>query len=315
MTGSRWDRIGRILESAAEVPAEERSAWIEKACEGDHELAHEIESLLASAPGTEFLEPLFEKTPTLQPEATAVGLIGQRVGPYRVLERIGAGGMGAVYLAEREEGDFEQRVALKVVQERASSEELLERFREERQILAQLEHPNICRLLDGGSTEGGRPYLVMEYVQGEPIDLHCDRRELSIRERIELFRSVCLAVHAAHGRLVIHRDLKPSNILVAEDGSAKLLDFGIAKVLDPERSVDDTLTTERRMTPRYASPEQIQGKTLGVECDVYSLGSCCTSCSPVCVPTRSPARRRRRSSASSVTDRASVPARPSRPTA
>src|SRR5690606_25102516 len=199
---------------------------------------------------------------------------GVRVGAYRIVHEIGRGGMGVVYLAERADEEFEKRVALKVVKRGMDTDEVLRRFRHERQILASLEHPNIARLLDGGATSDGRPYLVMEHVEGEPIDAYCDRRRLGIRERLELFRAVCDAVQHAHQRLVVHRDIKPSNILVTAAGEPKLLDFGIAKLLDDSSpdATPHTRTGLRLLTPEYASPEQVRGAPVTTASDVYALG-------------------------------------------
>jgi non-specific serine/threonine protein kinase/serine/threonine-protein kinase len=199
----------------------------------------------------------------------------QRVGPYRLLHAIGSGGMGTVHLALRDDDQFHKRVALKLLKHEARGEELLQRFRRERQILASLDHDHIARLLDGGTTEDGLPYLVMEYVEGQPIDRYCDSHSLRVRERLELFRRVCSAVHFAHQSLVVHRDLKPSNILVTAQGVPKLLDFGIAKLLNPNLSPDAHFATQvdaRVMTPDYASPEQIRGEPVTTASDVYSLG-------------------------------------------
>jgi eukaryotic-like serine/threonine-protein kinase len=202
-------------------------------------------------------------------------MIGQRVGHYRIAQEIGHGGMGTVYRAIRDDDEFQIEVAVKIVSRGMDSRLVLDRFRTERQILARLEHPHIARLLDGGSTENGLPYFVMEYVQGEPLTRYCDARQLPVSERLRLFRKVCDAVSYAHQNLIIHRDLKPDNILVTEDGVPKLLDFGIAKILDSPVSGDasePTLTVVRMGTPAYSSPEQILGAPVGVATDVYSLG-------------------------------------------
>ncbi|NOT61686.1 MAG: protein kinase [Acidobacteria bacterium] len=217
------------------------------------------------AVGTEVLsEALTESDP----------LIGQPLGVYRLVRELGRGGMGAVYLAERADDEFEQRVAIKLIKRGMDSDEIVRRFRQERQILAQLSHPHIARLLDGGTTPDGRPYFVMDYVEGESLYVWCDTRQLGLRERVALFQQVCAAVDYAHHQRVIHRDLKPSNLLVSrEDGAVRLLDFGIARLLvtDPEGDTL-TLTGERLLTPHYASPEQVRGLTLTFASDVYSLG-------------------------------------------
>jgi eukaryotic-like serine/threonine-protein kinase len=216
--------------------------------------------------------------PAMNDDATAdtEDPAGTRIGPYRVLAALGAGGMGSVYLAVRDDAEYEQRVAIKVMRGGPLSREFQARFRTERQILARLQHPNIARLQDGGTTSDGTPYLVMEFVDGEPIDAYCDRLELGLVARLRLFRTVCAAVHAAHQHLIVHRDLKPTNILVNQDGVPKLLDFGIAKLLDPAESglhtVAFTQADLRIMTPDHASPEQIRGETITTASDVYVLG-------------------------------------------
>lgn len=203
-------------------------------------------------------------------------LAGKNVGPFRVVRPIGSGGMGIVYLAERSDDQFEQRVALKVIKRGLDSSDILRRFQAERQILARLEHPNIARLIDGGVTEDGLPYFSLEYVEGSPIDDYCDHRRLTVDERLRLFRTVCGAVAYAQRNLIVHRDLKPSNILVTESGTVKLLDFGIAKVLGGDDSASTgpalTRTGHRAMTPGYGSPEQVSGEPVTMATDVYSLG-------------------------------------------
>jgi serine/threonine-protein kinase len=200
------------------------------------------------------------------------GAVPERIGPYRVIHEAGHGGMGAVYLAERADDQFRQRVALKLVRGGLHSEYLVRRFREERQILASLDHPNIARLLDGGVTVEGMPFFAMEYVEGTPIDRFCDEQQLSVEQRLELFLKVCGAVQYAHRNLVVHRDLKPSNILVTHEGEPKLLDFGIAKLLSGDAEAGLTQAGMRMLTPEYASPEQIRGEPVNTASDVYSLG-------------------------------------------
>lgn len=200
---------------------------------------------------------------------------GERVGTYRLVSRIGLGGMGEVYLAERDDGTYRQRVAIKLVNEGLYGRLTYGRLRAERQILASLEHPNIARMLDGGTASDGTPYFVMEYVDGTPLDVFCDERRLDVEARLRLFRSICAAVHCAHQNLVVHRDLKPSNILVTADGAVKLLDFGIAKLLDANRAHHTVAVTQasvRLMTPNYASPEQITGVPITTATDIYALG-------------------------------------------
>ncbi len=277
MTPERWRELQKLLHAALERPASERAAFLEQACAGDAELRNEAASLLSSAEEAgDFLEPPPAKT-TLgagpeEEEASA----RRRIGPYQVVRLLGSGGMGHVYLALRADQQFQKWVAIKVVKRGTDTDFVLRRFRQERQILAGLEHPNIAQLLDGGNTEDGLPYFVMEYVEGEPITAFCEEHELGVRERLGLFRTVCGAVHFAHQNLVVHRDLKPGNILVTDDGIPKLLDFGIAKLLNPElspQSIDMTLAGLRLFTPDYASPEQIRGERITTASDIYSLGA------------------------------------------
>src|SRR5690606_29501368 len=195
-----------------------------------------------------------------------------RIGPYRIERLLGRGGMGRVYLAEHEAADFRRRVALKLVRRGLDTDDVLRRFRAERRILATLDHPNIARLLDVGATADGLPYLVMEYVDGVDILEHCRRHALDVPPRLALFRDVCSAVHHAHQRLLVHRDIKPGNILVTSEGVPKLLDFGIAKILDPEQTGGHTThLAERRLTPRYSAPEQLRGERVTTACDVWAL--------------------------------------------
>lgn len=257
----RFARLEEIFHDALELEGAQRSAFLERECSGDPELLARVRKLLD-------LDTRQELRANVEPLRTLT-----TIGPYRAVRRIGRGGMGEVWLAERDDGQFVQCVAVKVVQSTLASEEILDRFRSERQLLANLAHPNIARLLDGGETEGGVPYFVMEYIEGEPIDAYCESRELPLEARLELFRNVCEAVQFAHSNLVVHRDIKPSNILVTPSGEAKLLDFGIAKMLPG--SGDDADATEvgqRAMTPRYASPEQLAGEPVTTATDVYALG-------------------------------------------
>lgn len=280
VTPDRWQRVKVVLEDALDRKGSERVAFLGVACQGDDELRQEVESLLVSE--TEIGD--FIETPVFRiRQEDSEPAVGQRIGAYQVVREIGRGGMGSVYLADRADQEFEQRVALKLVRRGMDTEEILRRFRAERQILAHLDHPNIAKLFDGGTTVDGRPYFVMEYVEGLPIDEYCDNRKLTTRERLELFRSVCSAVHFAHQNLIVHRDLKPGNILVTNGlvtdgqgkggGAPKLLDFGIAKLLDPhQESLGFTRAEARPMTPEYASPEQVRGEAITTASDVYSLG-------------------------------------------
>jgi eukaryotic-like serine/threonine-protein kinase len=266
VTPERWREAQRLFHEARERPAAERSAFVAGAAAGDAELEAEVASLLAAdADSGGFLE-----TPPAPPETPRT-----RVGPWQILREIGHGGMGTVYLGERADGPFKKRVAVKVVRRGMDTEAVLKRFRQERQILAGLEHPNIARLLDGGNTDDGLPYLVMEYVEGEPLTAWCTRRGLDVPERLALFRTVCAAVQFAHQNLVVHRDLKPGNIAVTADGTPKLLDFGVAKLLNADlagTTRDLTVAGGGAFTPEYASPEQIRGDRITTASDVWSLG-------------------------------------------
>lgn len=264
------------------MPAAERGDYVRRACADDPELRKEVEGLLeAGARADSFLEdsadtPLAEALVGVLAEAEpGERRIGARVGPYRLVSRIGRGGMADVYLAEREDGGFQQRVAVKVQRRGTDTEDVLSRFRMEREILAGLSHPNVARLYDGGATDDGLPYLVMEFVEGQPITDYCDEHELALRDRLEMFLDVTRGVQAAHGQLVVHRDIKPSNVLVTADGQVKLLDFGIAKLLDPaawQGEAPRTRTDRRPLTPKYASPEQVLGEPITVASDIYQLG-------------------------------------------
>ena len=271
----RWHEIDRILADTLERDERERDGFVEAACAGDPELLKAVQGLLdVSEEANEFLEePLLSLPPGLWRELTAEEEPEQEViGAYRVLRRLGRGGMGTVYLAERVDGEYDQKVAIKLLRRGLDTEDILARFRAERQILASLNHPNIAHLLDGGSTSSGLPYLVMEHVEGEPITEYCDRNRLPIDQRLELFLSVAAAVAHAHERGVLHRDLKPSNILVSTGGWVKLLDFGIARLLSNRAGTARTRTGVRLLTPEYAAPEQIRGGALTPATDVYQLG-------------------------------------------
>ena len=280
MTRDDWRRIKEIATAALQEPESSRAAYVAARCGSDEELRGEVDSLLES---TTKAAGLFESpTPLIAGARAAIdslgefdrGRLGERIGPYRIVRELGGGGMGSAYLAVRADEAFEKQVAIKVIKRGMASEAVLRRFRRERQILADLDHPNVARLLDGGTTTDGLPYLVMEYVEGTPIDVHCNDRGLSTRDRVALFRQVCDAVGHAHRHSVVHRDLKPSNILVTADGTPKLLDFGISKILTPEgpgARIETTLLP-RAMTPPYASPEQVRGLPMTAATDVYSLG-------------------------------------------
>ncbi len=277
MTPQRWAQIRQVFDGALERPAKDRAAYLRVLCARDEELRHEVESLLRShEQSDEFLEtPAAQLSQIISQEDISEYPQGYRIGPYQFDRRIGRGGMGAVWLATRFDKEYKKQVAIKMVKRGMNSQEILRRFRTERQVLANLDHPNIARLIDGGSTPDGLPYLVMEYVEGTPIDQYCDHWKCTISERLQLFRDVCSAVHYAHQNLVVHRDIKTGNILVTPEGIPKLLDFGIAKLLGPEGSTLDLAQTRPEMRPMtldYASPEQVRGEPITTATDVYSLG-------------------------------------------
>ncbi|HJU55464.1 MAG TPA: serine/threonine-protein kinase, partial [Pyrinomonadaceae bacterium] len=272
MDVTRWQQIKDVFALVLEQPTSRRAAVLREASGDDAALRAEVESLLAAHDES---RPLLERGDYGAASifvAAAASYAGKEFGRYRVVREIGRGGMGAVFLAERADGEFKQEVALKVVGRTFADSELVRRFRRERQILASLNHPNIARLLDGGVSNEGEPYLLMEYVEGVRVDDYCDERKLSTRERLRLFLAVCRGVSYAHQNLIVHRDIKPSNVLVTRDGVPKLLDFGIAKLLDAEHADDRTETNWRAFTPDYASPEQIRGEQITTASDVYSLG-------------------------------------------
>jgi eukaryotic-like serine/threonine-protein kinase len=282
LTPERWQRIRDAFERMLDASASERRARLEALRRSDTALAAEVEALLAADVRA---GPLLDARVEAYAGAlvadlersgpTAESLVGQQLGAYRLLREVGRGGMGTIYLAERADGQFEQRVAVKLLRRGLDTDDLLERFLAERQILASLGHPNIARLLDGGAANDGRPYLVMEYVEGEPIDRYCDRHRLTVDQRLRLFLTVVRAVQHAHRSLVVHRDIKPANILVTAAGEVKLLDFGIAKLLAGEGTLapgPPTRVGVRLLTPDYASPEQLRGEPITTASDVYQLG-------------------------------------------
>jgi eukaryotic-like serine/threonine-protein kinase len=275
-----WERIEPLLDAALDLPPSERPAFLERACAGDRVLRARLETLLAAADdAASFLErPAKDLAAALvlemgTPVPTTRTPPFERIGPYRLIRELGRGGMGAVYLAERADDEYRRHVAVKLIQP-AATFELTARFLAERQILATLDHPNIARLYDGGTAEDGTPYLVMEYIRGSRIDVYCDERQLSVADRLALFDTVCDAVQFAHQNMVVHRDLKPSNVLVADDGTVKLLDFGVAKLLETSGAddVELTRTGSLPLTPAYASPEQLRGEPASTATDVYALG-------------------------------------------
>ncbi len=281
MTPERLERVKEVLSGALECPTADRSAWVASACAGDLAMEEEVLSLLAQAqvPIPQLEQPLFLLQPMTLGTEDLVGepqpaapemLAGQRIGSYQIVRPLGEGGMGTVVLATRQD-DFHKQVAIKLIKRSMVSPEVLDRFHNERQILAHLEHPNIATIFDGGA-ENGIPYFVMEYIDGKPLDVFCDEHKLSIRQRLEIFLQICSALQAAHQSLVVHRDLKPANILVTQQGVPKLLDFGIAKRLIPEPEFELTRQARHPMTLKYASPEQIENRQITTASDIYSLG-------------------------------------------
>jgi serine/threonine protein kinase/tetratricopeptide (TPR) repeat protein len=276
MTPERWQQVKNLLAVVLDVDPSERAAHLDKLCTGDSSLRSEIESLLAVSHETD--PDLLNSTAVAgaaEESSGANARIGGWIGAYQIVEEIGVGGMGEVYRAFRADDQYRKEVAIKLVRAGQDSSFVISRFKNERQVLASLDHPNIAHLLDGGTTKDGVPYFVMELIEGQPIDQYCDNHKLPTTARLSLFLKVCSAVQYAHQRLIIHRDLKPSNILVTADGTPKLLDFGIAKMLDPAAvsgTPELTMSMFRMLTPGYASPEQMKGEEITTASDVYSLG-------------------------------------------
>ncbi|MEP6483900.1 MAG: tetratricopeptide repeat protein [Rudaea sp.] len=280
MDMQRWRRISVIFDQVVEAPPERHSALLDELCAGDDSMRRELEQLLAADENAEVFDSGLNsargaaaaewanaaETPSWQAD--------ERIGPWRILRELGRGGMGVVLLAARADGQFEQRAAIKLIKRGMDTDAVQARFLRERQILARLEHPHIARLLDGGITEDGRPYFAMEYVDGEPLLKYCAQCDLGLKQRVKLFAEICAAVQFAHAQLVVHRDIKPSNILVTADGQAKLLDFGIAKLLDDSHGgMTQTFDARHRpLTPAYAAPEQMSGQPVSTATDIYSLG-------------------------------------------
>lgn len=290
MTPERWKQIEDLFQAAADIGAAERPGFVSAQAGDDLELRSEVEKLLISLDDAdEFIEsPIWTDSNFLNTKAKRElsssldsdknghdDFLGQRIGVYQLTRQIGRGGMGAVYQAERADGEFQQTVAIKLIKRGMDTDFIVRRFRHERQILASFEHPFIARLLDGGTTPDGVPYFVMEYIEGETFYNYCDGKRMPLRDRLKLFQKVCSAIEYAHERQIIHRDIKPSNILINRSGTPKLLDFGIAKILDPDlihESLNPTGSMLRMMTPDYASPEQVRGRNVTTVSDVYSLG-------------------------------------------
>ncbi len=280
MEPERWKRIEDLYHAALDRDESARAAFLQESCNGEDDLRREVESLLYySQRAGSFIE-----TPALELAAESFAnqdadgrvMLGRRIGQYELVAKLGSGGMGEVYRGVRADDQFHKEVAIKLIRQGYDTALIVRRFRNERQILATLEHPNIAALLDGGTSEDGLPFFVMELVEGQPIDQYCAAHKLDVRERLNLFRSVCDAVQYAHQNLIVHRDLKPQNILVTAQGVPKLLDFGIGKILSvsPQQPGEDrSVTLLPIMTPDYASPEQVRNEPITTATDVYSLGA------------------------------------------
>ena len=271
MDADRWKKVEQICYEAESLDKAERDTYLQHTCGSDTELLKEVKSLLSQADSEHLREPFVDVESSFvfsRDESVADCTFG----PYRVIKTLGTGGMGQVYLAVRNDKEFERFVALKIIRKGTVSDEILRRFYEERQILASLSHPNIARLFDGGTTQEGIPWFAMEYIEGLSITEYCKKRDLSTDEKINLFQKVCSAVQYAHSNLVIHRDLKPANIIITSDGTPKLLDFGIAKLKDLEQKAGQMTPQNQMMTPEYASPEQVRNEAISTASDVYSLG-------------------------------------------
>lgn len=272
---TRWQKVKALFKAAYALPAEKRPAWLREQCNDDSSLFDEVSRLLRSETIDEYLGDIVQGAAKEAIAAAAADKLEHRVGNYKLIELIGTGGMGNVYRAERDDQQFDHQVAIKLLHAHLGDAGVVQRFQLERQTLANLDHPNIARLLDGGETGDKAPFLVMEYVDGTPIDKYCDEHRLSVRERLLLFQKVCAAVDYAHRNLIVHRDIKPSNILVNKSGEPKLLDFGIAKFIDSSAlnyAVAPTREGGAAMTPEFASPEQVRGEAITTATDVYSLG-------------------------------------------
>lgn len=263
-----WRELQSIFQQAVALPQEDRKEFLDRVCDGNLDLRNEIEALLIADQSQELVEsPLKLDMANLDSK-----LVGSVIDDWKIIRQIGVGGMGTVFLAHRHTTDFQQSAALKLVKKGMDSEAVVQRFQQERKILASLNHKNIAKLLDGGMTQDGRPYFVMEHVDGLPITQYCDQHRLNISQRLNLFRAVCSAVHHAHKNLIVHRDLKPSNIIVTGSGDLKLLDFGIAKLLDDSENQQFTRTGMQLHTPAYASPEQLINDPITTASDIYALG-------------------------------------------
>jgi eukaryotic-like serine/threonine-protein kinase len=271
MTPERWHRLKAVVADSLDEGTARRVDFARQLCGDDTALQRDAESLLTGASGA--VDACAAELHAASGDTGSIAT-GIRLGAYRILREVGRGGMGAVYLAERADQEFTKKVAIKLLKRGTDTDDVLRRFRAEREILARLDHPNIARLLDAGTTQDGLPYFVMEYVSGTRVTDYCFAQNLSIPERLHLFLKICSAVQFAHQNLIVHRDLKPANILITPDGEPKLLDFGVAKLLAPDESgFQLTLQDQQRLTPAYASPEQVRGEPVTTVSDVYSLGA------------------------------------------
>jgi eukaryotic-like serine/threonine-protein kinase len=277
MEADRWERIKEVFSVASERDSAARQAYLEEACEGDYALREEVESLLQAHDETgDFIEhPAAQRAFGLDLDPPRPSWIGRRVGAYRIVAEIGRGGMSEVFRGVRADDEYHKEVAIKVLLPGYATGSLVERFKAEKQFLATLDHPNIARILDGGSTADGLPYLVMDFIKGQPIDEYSRNRQLTVKERLELFRTLCSAVQYVHQHLMVHGDLKCNNVLVTDEGSVRLLDFGVARLIHTAAAAnpaESDMSGPIALTPEYASPEQLRGGVVSTASDVYSLG-------------------------------------------